>query len=40
MRNRTARFSGFRGVNFLMDLKWSIEIQLYLIALKLYKKYI
>ena len=41
MRNRTARFSGFRGVwIFLMDLKWSIEIQLYLIALKLYKKYI
>lgn len=27
MRNRTARFSGFRGVwIFLMDLKWSIEI--------------
>ena len=34
MKNRTARFSGFRGMN----LKWSIEIQLYLIALKLYKK--
>lgn len=27
MRNRTARFSGFRGCGFfLMDLKWSIEI--------------
>ena len=27
MKNRTVRFSGFRGVNFfLMDLKWSIEI--------------
>lgn len=28
------------GWIFLMDLKWSIEIYLYLIALKLYKKYI
>lgn len=27
MKNRTARFSGFRGGEFfLMDLKWSIEI--------------
>ena len=36
MRNRTARFSGFRGMN----LKWSIEILLYLIVLKLYKIHI
>ena len=40
MKNRTARFSGFRGWIFLMNLKWSIEIQLYLIALKLYKIHI
>ena len=40
MKNRTTRFSGFRGWIFLMNLKWSIEIQLYLIALKLYKIHI